>query len=126
MVPFGGKPSMPKLTAKTDGAGVPSPESLPFEQLAKTNAAANSKAPAIIGTLFKKPLPSPPPPIQKYGCSFVYSHHKPPLKTFAESCNFLLPNASGILYYNIFLQFSQAICDMICRQLSGVPSGMLA
>ncbi|MGI5107697.1 hypothetical protein H0R94_11830 [Treponema socranskii] len=47
------------------GVGVPPPplESLPFEQLTKTDIAAKSKTPAAaIGTFFKRALPSSPPP----------------------------------------------------------------
>jgi len=63
--------------------GVPPPESLPFEQPVKTSDAAKSKMPAaVIGTFFKRALPSPPP-IQMYRVRFYFVHHKPPIKTFA-------------------------------------------
>ena len=59
--------------------GVLSPESLPLEQLVKTSAAAKSKMPAaVIGSFFKRVLPSTPPPIQMYRVRFYFVHHKPP------------------------------------------------
>ena len=66
----------------------PEPESAPFEQFVKTSAAPNSKTHAIIGMLFKRALPSSPSSIQMYSGHLVYTHHKPPLKTFIGSAAF--------------------------------------
>jgi len=50
-----------------------------LEQLVKTSAAAKSKMPAaVIGSFFKRVLPSTPPPIQMYRVRFYFVHHKPP------------------------------------------------